>query len=90
VAEGFVTRRSLLPTVADPGRPVPENSGARVDAIEAALCVLADEEHRLERLGLEDARQRCREARRFWGFVGALYHLTDSPTPEAPKCEVER
>jgi len=62
---------------ADPRQPVPVHSGARLDAIETALNVLGEEDHRLARLGLDDARARCREARRFWGFVGALYHLAD-------------
>jgi len=63
--------------LADPRRSVPAHPGARIDAIETALHVLGEEDRRLSTLGLDEARERCREARRFWGFVGALYHMTD-------------
>lgn len=76
--------RSLLPAAADPRRPVPAHSGARFDAIESALRALGEEDRRLGRLGLDAARDRCREARRFWGFVGALYHLADEPVVVRP------
>jgi hypothetical protein len=86
MAEGFVTRYSKLPAAADPRRSVPAHSGARVDAIEAALQVLGEEGERLQRLGLEGPRERCRQARRFWGFVGAIYHLADLKGAAAPRC----
>ena len=77
-----MTRPATLLTAADPRRSVPAHSGARLDAIESALRVLGEEDHRLQRMGLEGARERCREARRFWGFVGALYRIADTePAP---------
>ena len=72
-----MTHPENLPQAADPRRSVPAHAGERADAIEAALRVLGEEDHRLGRMGLDGARARCREARRFWGFVGALYHLAD-------------
>ena len=72
-----MTHQGSLPAAADPRRSVPENAGARLDAIEAALRVLGEEDLRLRRMGFEAARERNREARRFWGFVGALYQLVD-------------
>jgi len=66
-----------LPAAADPQRAVPEHPGARLDRIETALRVLGEEELRLERLGLDRPRARCREARRFWGFVGGLYAMAE-------------
>ncbi len=76
-----MTRFTSLPFAADPRRAVPTHPGARLDAIETALCVLGEESERLQRLGLEGPRDRCREARRFWGFVGALYVLAERPSP---------
>ena len=74
-----------LPPAADPRRPKPEHSGARVDAIEAALRVLGNEDRRLGRMGLDDARERCREASRYWGFVAAMVRLADeAPAVNAP------
>ena len=69
--------RTLLPLAADPRRPMPEHSGTRLDAIETALRVLGEEDRRFERLGFDGGRERCREARRFWGFVGAMVTLAD-------------
>lgn len=68
-----------LPAAADPRRPMPAHAGARVDAIETALRVLDDEDRRLGRMGLDGARARCSYARRYWGFVGALVQLAESP-----------
>jgi len=79
VAEGVVTMPRHL-RLADTRRSVPAHPGARQDAIETALHVLGEEDRRLEQLGLDDARTRCRDARRFWGFVGALYTLADADT----------
>ena len=72
-----MTPKAAVAAAADPRRPVPAHAGARLDAIETALRVLGEEDHRLQRLGLEAPRARCREARRFWGFVGALYRLAE-------------
>ncbi len=73
-----------LPHAADPRRPMPSHAGARVDAIETALRVLAEEDHRLGRMGLDGARARCSYARRYWGFVGALVQLAESPAGSFP------
>ncbi len=73
-----------LPPAADPRRPMPAHAGARVDAIETALRVLAEEDHRLGRMGLNGARARCSYARRYWGFVGALVQLADTPANRFP------
>ena len=81
-----MTRFRALPSTADPRRDVPTHAGARLDAIETALRVLGEESERLERLGLEAPHERCREARRFWGFVGALYHLAEPQSVPAPRC----
>jgi len=64
---------------------VPAHPGARLDAIETALRVLGEEDLRLQRMGLDGARERNREARRFWGFVGALYQLADGEQSATPK-----
>ena len=76
MAEGVVSP-TRLPAAADPRRAMPVHAGARLDAIETALRVLGEEDRRLGRMGLDGARARCRDARRFWGFVGALYHLAE-------------
>ena len=74
---------SHLPAAADPRRSMPAHPGARHDAIETALHVLGEEAARLDRLGLEAPREHCREARRFWGFVGALHQLADQDSVAA-------
>lgn len=74
-----MSARCTLPIAADPRRPMPDHAGARVDVIETALRVLGEEDRRLGRLGLDGARDRFREARRYWGFVGALVHMSDEP-----------
>jgi len=65
---------------ADVLRALPATPGARLDDAHAALASLRAEERRLERLGLEDALQRCREQKRYWEFLAALFSLT----PESP------
>ena len=75
-----------LPAVADPHRSMPAHAGARLDAIETALRVLGEEDARLQRLGLDGARDRNREVRRFWGFVGALHQLA-ATAPATAKWE---
>ena len=68
---------------ADPRREIPAGAGSRADRIEAALATLADEERRLERLGLEPALRRCRLQRRYWTFLRAVFALSDG-APAAP------
>ena len=60
---------------ADRTRPIPAHAGARLDAAQAALAALAHEEWRLERLALAPALARCREERRYWSFLTALFSL---------------
>ena len=78
-------RPAALPAAADPHRSVPAHPGARHDAIESALRTLGEEDRRLQRMGLDHARERCREVRRFWGFVGALYEIADAEAAVLPK-----
>ncbi len=63
---------------ADPRREVPDGAASRRDRIDAALATLALEELRLMRLGLAAPIARCREQRRFWTFLHALFSLEDS------------
>ena len=76
-----MSARGPLPGLADPGRAVPAGAGARRDHVAAALRTLGEETRRLERLGLADAAGRCRETRRYWGFVGALLDMVETPAP---------
>ena len=69
--------RMQLPTSADPARDVPAGAGSRRDRIEAALATLAAEERRVARIGLEWPLARCREQRRYWSFLSALYAMSD-------------
>jgi hypothetical protein len=62
---------------ADPRREIPAAAGARLDRIGTALESLAAEERRLARLGFELPMARCREQRRYWTFLDALFSLTD-------------
>lgn len=64
--------RSAVPS-ADPVRDMPAGTHTRLDHIEQALRALADEERRLERLGLEIPLARCRESRRYWSFMRGLF-----------------
>jgi hypothetical protein len=61
---------------ADVLRALPATPGARLDDAHAALASLRAEERRLERLGLEDALRSCREQKRYWEFLAALFSLT--------------
>jgi hypothetical protein len=70
-----------LPTSADPTREVPADAGSRRDRIEAALATLAAEERRIARIGLEWPLARCREQRRYWSFLSALYAMRDDLGP---------
>ena len=59
----------------DPEREMPVNPTARMEGARTALASLRAEERRLERLGLGPALRRCREQRRYWEFVAALFSL---------------
>jgi hypothetical protein len=62
----------LMPFRALLDRPLPEGTGARLDAAAATLGALLDEQHRLERLGFELPLARCHQQVRYWGFVTRL------------------
>lgn len=74
-------RRSPLTVSSDPSAAMPEGAGARLDRIHAAVASLAAEERRLARLGLGDAVRHCREQRRYWEFLAAVFAL--EPEPDA-------
>jgi hypothetical protein len=69
---------------ADPRREIPSGAGSRSDRIEAALATLAAEEQRLARLGLELPMARCREQRRYWNFLRALFSLPEAAPARRP------
>jgi hypothetical protein len=62
---------------------MPDGPGARLDRIHAAVASLAGEERRLERLGLTGAARRCREQRRYWEFLAAVFALEPEPEPRS-------
>lgn len=64
-----------LTRTADPARPMPATAGARLDAAQAALASLREEQRRLERLGFELPLARCHQQIRFWSFVSAVCSL---------------
>ena len=68
-------KRTPIPAGAAFEREMPRGSAARLDRIETALATLAQEERRLTRLNLVDAVQRCREQRRYWEFLRALFSI---------------
>lgn len=74
-------RRAPLTVSSDPRAAMPEGAGARLDRIHAAVASLAAEERRLTRLGLGEAVRRCREQRRYWEFLAAVFAL--EPEPDA-------
>ena len=69
----------------DTRAPIPDHAGARLDRIASAVATLASEERRLHRLGLDAAERRCREQRRYWEFLAALFALevADGASPGA-------
>lgn len=76
-----------LTPAADARHPMPAGPGARLDGAHAALASLRAEERRLERLGLEPALLRCREQRRYWEFLVALFALPPDPSRSLPRGE---
>lgn len=60
---------------ADPAAEMPPHAGARLDAANAALAGLREEQRRLLRLGLETPLARCHHQLRFWSFVSAVCSL---------------
>lgn len=73
--------RAPLTASSDTRAPMPDRPGARLDRIHAAVASLAAEERRLGRLGLNDAARHCREQRRYWEFLAAVFAL--EPEPDA-------
>lgn len=71
---------------ADPGAEIPDGAGSRRDRIDAALATLAGEELRLMRLGFAAPIARCREQRRFWTFLRALFSLEDLGVARSTPC----
>jgi hypothetical protein len=69
-----------LTACSDPRREMPSGHAPRTDRIEAALASLAEEQRRLERMGLELPLARCHEQRRYWTFLRALFSM-ESPHP---------
>jgi hypothetical protein len=76
--------RAPLTASADPGREMPSGEGSRRDRIDGALASLAGEAQRLERLGLAEPLERCREQLRFWSFLRALFSLSDAAPARRP------
>jgi hypothetical protein len=72
-------RRDPLTSATDRLAPIPAGSDERAHALGNALRSLASEQRRLERLGLAPAIARCRDERRYWTFLDALYRLADAP-----------
>ncbi len=76
--------RAPLTASADPRREMPEGVAGRRDRIDAALTSLAGEALRLERLGLTEPLERCREQLRFWSFLRSLFSLSDAALARRP------
>lgn len=64
-----------LTVSADTARRMPGSPVARLDAAEAAVASLREEQRRLERLGFELPLARCHQQLRYWSFVRALHAL---------------
>jgi hypothetical protein len=65
---------------------MPAGAGGRLDRIGTALATLDAEERRLARLGFELPMARCREQRRYWTFLHALFSLpAAAPGRETPR-----
>lgn len=64
-----------LTSRADVSRPMPASAVARLDAAEAAVASLRDEQRRLERIGFETPLARCHQQLRYWSFVRAICAL---------------
>ena len=63
--------------IADPRRRMPEGPSARRHAADAAVRSLADEQRRLERMGLEWPLARAGQQLRYWRFVRALCAIAE-------------
>ncbi len=66
---------TALTASADTARRMPGSPVARLDAADAAVASLREEQRRLERLGFEVPLARCHQQLRYWNFVRALHAL---------------
>lgn len=80
----MILHPSPLTASADPRREIPAGAGRRHDRIDSALATLAAEELRLARLALELPMARCREQRRYWTFLRALFALPEAAPARRP------
>ena len=71
--------RAPLTASSDTRAPMPDGPGARLDRIHAAVVSLAAEERRLARRGFMEAARHCREQRRYWEFLAAVFALEPEP-----------
>ncbi|HUK62496.1 MAG TPA: hypothetical protein VLV15_04155 [Dongiaceae bacterium] len=71
---------SPLTPASDPRREMPASSVARLDHVRAAVASLADEQRRLERLGLELPLARCHDQLRYWRFLDGLLTVAAGDT----------
>ena len=74
-----MSRARSLTSSADASREMPASVSARRDRISTAIDSLREEERRLSRLGLETPLQQCREQRRYWEFLRAVFTIDESP-----------
>lgn len=66
---------SSMTASADASRRMPASVAARLDAADAAVSSLREEQRRLERLGFELPLARCHQQLRYWSFVRAICSL---------------
>ncbi len=64
-----------LTAASDTSRRMPVSLAARLDAADAAVQSLREEQRRLQRLGFELPQARCHQQLRYWSFVRALHTL---------------
>ena len=72
-----------LTAVSDLARPMPATPVARLDAVRQAIASLAEEQHRLERLGFELPLARCHRQLRYWSFLEGLLSVAAGEMPPA-------
>ena len=70
--------RMPITAISDRRAALPADPAERRDAIDRARASLAAEERRLVRLALEPALTRCREERRYWEFVNAMFVIAEA------------
>jgi Tfp pilus assembly protein PilF len=70
-----VSRRHVFTSSSDIEREIPKSEADRQDRIAVAIATLRAEEHRLARLGLDEAARHCRQQLRYWEFLSAVFSL---------------